>query len=244
MKKILFVLAAAFLLLSCTNYGDKLSKDFMEVYFKDGVSKEEAQKALDYFLPRWKESKGETAKKSIQLSRKGDTVNFRMVSNMKVMEKMPEDIFYTMGNELSEDLFAGQPVNVTLTDEYFKPVRSYSFRKMEARLNYGEKITDGNIEVYAKDGFSMEQATTIAGFLSKEIAPANTISFQVGKNEEGYYVVSMVSDEEKAAALDDSEFNTMAAQISANTLDDAPLIFQLTDASFKPFKTFTYKITQ
>lgn len=51
-EKILFVLAAAFLLLSCTNYGDKLSKDFMEVYFKDGVSKEEAQKALDYFLPR------------------------------------------------------------------------------------------------------------------------------------------------------------------------------------------------
>jgi hypothetical protein len=244
MKRILPALFAALLLFSCTNNGEKLSKDFMEVYYKDGVTKEEAQKALDYFLIAWKENNGETPGKSIQLTRKADTVHFNMVSKMEVMDKMPEDIFYTMGNELSENLFAGSPVNITLTDKYFKPVRSYTFKKMDATLNYGEKVTDGNIEVYAKDGFSLEQATTIAGFLSKEIAPANTISFQVGKNDEGYYVISMASDEEKAAALDDSEFNTMAAQISANTLDDAPLIFQLTDPTFKPFKTFTYKITQ
>ena len=60
MKKILFSLLLVTILFSCSKNGDKVSQDFMEVYYKDGITKQEAQKALDYFLPRWKEKDGET----------------------------------------------------------------------------------------------------------------------------------------------------------------------------------------
>ncbi|MFZ1311696.1 MAG: hypothetical protein WAR38_02460, partial [Chitinophagaceae bacterium] len=82
----------------------------------------------------------------------------------------------------------------------------------------------------------------MAGFLNKSMQPANIISFQVGKNENGNYVVSMVANREKADALPESNFMALASEISENTLNGAPLIFQLTDDLFKPFKTFNYKM--
>ena len=241
MKKILFSLLLATILFSCSKNGDKVSQDFMEVYYKDGITKQEAQKALDYFLPRWKEKDGETARKSIQLTKNGDTINFKMVSNMEVMDKMEDELFYTTGNELSENLFGGAPVNVLLSDKYFKTIRTYSFKKLEKPV-FGKKVSNGNIEVYIKDSFSEDQGTDMAGFLNKSMQPANIISFQVGKNENGNYVVSMVANREKADALPESNFMALASEISENTLNGAPLIFQLTDDLFKPFKTFNYKM--
>jgi hypothetical protein len=53
----LFILVIAVIgLSSCTNYGDKVSKDFVEVYYKDNISKEQAQKTLDLLYPSWNES--------------------------------------------------------------------------------------------------------------------------------------------------------------------------------------------
>ena len=93
MKKILFSLLLVTILFSCSKNGDKVSQDFMEVYYKDGITKQEAQKALDYFLPRWKEKDGETARKSIQLTKNGDTINFNALSKNRdlvvFIKKMP-----------------------------------------------------------------------------------------------------------------------------------------------------------
>ena len=52
----------------------------------------------------------------------------------------------------------------------------------------------------------------------------------------------MVANREKADALPESNFMALASEISENTLNGAPLIFQLTDDLFKPFKTFNYKM--
>jgi len=47
MNKILLSLLVSILFFACSNHGDKVSKDFMEVYYKEGISKEQAEKSLD-----------------------------------------------------------------------------------------------------------------------------------------------------------------------------------------------------
>ena len=240
MKSFILSLLTAIVLTACSNYGQKVSKDYLDVYYKDGITKEQAQKALDYFLPKWKDEGEKTKPKSIQLTKNGDTINFRMVANMEVMSKMDEQVFYVTGNELSTELFNGSPVNVILTNDKFETIRSYSYKKMEVP-DFGEKINSGMIEVYIKGGFSREQATTLAKFLEQSINPAETISFQISTDEKGYYLLRMVANPEKITTLSDTQLEEMAQAVSENVFTGSPVIFQLTNSIFEPIKTVEYK---
>lgn len=104
--------------------------------------------------------------------------------------------------------------------------------------DFGPKVTAGNIEVYSKDGFSREQAQMLADYLQEQISPAQTISFQVGNTDDGGYLVRMVSDESKVAAMGDASFNAMAEEIATNFFKGGQLTFELTDGKFVPFKKF------
>ena len=95
MKKFFSILLALIVIAGCGNFGKKVSKDYLEIYYKDGITKEQAEKALEYFYPKWQDKGEETKRKSIQLAKNGDTINFRMVSNMDVMDKMDDVVFYT-----------------------------------------------------------------------------------------------------------------------------------------------------
>jgi hypothetical protein len=242
MKKFILILTVAFFLSSCTNHGDKVSKDYLEVYYKDGITKEQAEKALDYFYPLWKDKGEETKKKSMQFTKEGDTIHFRMVSNMEVMDKMDEGVFFDTGNEISDNIFNGAPVNVVLTDNKFKTIRSYSFKKID-KVDYGTAVKAGNVEVYVKD-FGMEEGKELAAYLEKTMKPTSVISFQIDKNSEGFYVLKMASTPEQAAKVTDSQMEVTASGISKEVLLDAPMVFQLTDTKFEPIKTYNYKTTE
>ena len=244
MKKVInqFILFTIVLgLTACTNYGKKVSQDYLEVYYKDGISKEQAQKTLNFLYPLWKSDSGKTNTKSVQLTKAGgDSINFRMVSNKDKLKEIGDETFYAMANLFSDSLFNGVPVNIIFTDEMFKTYRTLVFKKITTP-DYGEKVTSGNIEVYAKNGFSAEQAQELAGFLNKTISPENIISFQISKNEEGFYLLKMVTSADKAGSLTDEDLNDISSKVSDGVFSGAPLIFQLTDETFKPLKTFEYK---
>ena len=93
MKSFILSLLTAIVLTACSNHGEKVTKDYLDVYYKDGITKEQAQKALDYFLPKWKDEGEKTKPKSIQLTKNGDTINFRMVAKMEIMNKMTSKYF-------------------------------------------------------------------------------------------------------------------------------------------------------
>lgn len=242
MKKIIFSLFAAAGLTACTSHGDKVSKDYLEVYYQDGITREQAEKTLDYFLPKWKDEGDKTAAKSIQLTKTGDTINFRMVANMEVMEKMDEEVFYTTGNELSADLFNGAPVNVVLTGKNFETIRTYVYKKIKT-IGTGEKVTAGNVEIYPLNGISEEQAGDLARFLDKLDGEGgtNTKSVQISKEPDGDYKLAVVYDAAYAKNVSDDEFMDLATTISDSVLGGAPVILELTDEQFVPFKTFFYK---
>jgi hypothetical protein len=239
MKSFILSLLIAFSLTACTDYGSKVKKDYLEVYYKDGISKELAQRTLDFLYPVWKNKSGTTEKKSIQLSKgNGDTINFRAVIDEKKAKEMGDDVFYDMANVFSDSIFNGVPVNIIFSTNEFKPMRTLVFKK-QAIVNYGEKVTAGNIDVYAKET-GTEIANTLATFLDKYIHPKNTISFQISKNEHNDFVVNMVSSEDKAGQLKQEDLAEICSKISAEVLNGSSFIFQLTDNKFNPLKTFAY----
>ncbi len=129
----LFVaIAAACFFTACTNYGKKVSHDYLEVYYKEGITKEQAQRTVDYLYPVWMDEGEKTRKKSIQLTKSGDSINFRMVTDQEKLARIEnDDIFYSMAQNLSDSIFNGAPVNLDLTDKKFNTVRRVTFKKME-----------------------------------------------------------------------------------------------------------------
>ena len=237
MKNVFYLLLLAICLGACKNYGDKVKKGNIEVYYKEGITKEQAEKTAELLYNSIKGTAAAESRKSMQLIKgNGDTLLFRMVVDKKKLADAKDENFIAIATALSEGVFDGKPVNVDLTNNSFKTIRSITFVQSGAE-EYGEKITSGNIEVY-NDGTSTQLAYDLAGFLDRYMDPSNKISFQLSKN--GEYIVKMVSDESKVSAVSEKQINDLCAEISANVLGGAGLEFQLTDSQFKPLRTVSY----
>lgn len=215
MKSLILSLIVAVSLTACSNYGKKVKSGNIEVYYKDGTTEAEAQKTADLFLQALQATNPDAKDtKSFQLTKPNDTVLLKMVvGDKEKMNAAGDEIFYAVAGIVSDSVYKGNPVNISLTDNSFKPFRTLVFRKPVVE-NYGEKITAGNIDVYAKGGFSYESAQQLAEYLNKSIAPANTISFQISKDESGFYLLKMVSSPDKAGALTNNDLREMCSSIS------------------------------
>ena len=243
MKKLVFSLILATSLMSCTNYGKKVTSGNVEVYYKDGISEKEAKQTADLLYEGLKASGGDlTDKKSGQLTRgMKDTIIYRMVVNKEKLKLVKDVVFNRMGNALSSMVFQDMPVNVELTDDKFETFKTIYYAKMESNPDLGEKSTAGNVEVYLKEGVSKEQCDQLADFLNKEIGtPDHIVSFSFGKNTDGIYLVQMVSDRVKAEDLTEHDLKLMATRISVNVLEGAALNFELADKDFTGFKSVGY----
>jgi hypothetical protein len=113
---------------SCTNYGDKVAKDYVEIYYKDGITELQAQKTLDILYPSWNEAGN---KKSVQLTKKADTIYFRMVINEEKAKDIKDEAYLLLGAGLSASIFNDAPVNIDLTDNRFNTIRTLHFHPLE-----------------------------------------------------------------------------------------------------------------
>ncbi len=245
MKAILITLVACCMLTACSNHGKKIKNNNIEVYYKDGVSKDQAQLTADmlYRLDNPQENK-DAVRKSFQLSVKGDTVICKMVVDEEKANEVPDESFLIIGNKISDSAFNGKPVNMILTNNKFKPVRTIFFTKVdieEEDKKFGEKIVSGNIEVYSSGGASMDEAETLAKFLEKEMVPKNIISFQLGKEADGTNWVKMASLESQTRNIAEADIQELIHKISEEVFNNAPVVFQLADVMFKPYRTFNQK---
>lgn len=117
-------------LTGCTDYGKKVSHGHVEVFYKDGINKEQAQKTADIFFSMDADNSAGT-KKSMQLVKDKDSFLFRMVVDTKRLVGVEDDSFNALGNILSDSVFNSSPVNVDLTDENFKTIRTVHYKKMD-----------------------------------------------------------------------------------------------------------------
>jgi hypothetical protein len=127
---IIIIFLSAFSLMACNNYGKKVKKEHIEVFYKGGITMEEAQKTAD-LLYQADANKGTAPKKSFQLTGGVDTVNFRMVVDKTKMASVDSDTWYMMGSYLSGSVFKDRPVNVELTNNSLKTINTYHYKKMD-----------------------------------------------------------------------------------------------------------------
>ncbi len=244
MKPLILFLLAAITLTSCTNYGKKVKNSNIEVYYNDGITEEQAQKTADYIYKLDTDPETKDNKKSFQLNKDGDTISCKMVVNEDKFKDIPVSSFEAIGGLISDNVFDGKPVNMVLSTNKFKPLQTVYFKKLDKKgtdlSQYGEKITDGNIEVYVTEKATMEDGKVLAQLLNKEMSPSNIISFQLTKDDSGLNTVRMVSSEEKAAKISDQTLTDMCAKISEGVFNQSPVVFEFTDSQFNTIKTFTY----
>jgi hypothetical protein len=246
MKRFFFYLAAIITLAACTNYGKKVKVGNIEMYYRQGVTEDEANKAASVLDKIDKEENNNTdTRRSFQLLRDGDTITLRMVVDEKRAKDMPDENFLGVADVVSEKVFSGRPVNMDLTDKTFKTVRHISYKKKEEpskdEVNiaaFGEKITEGNVEVYMK-GSDEAEAKALATFANGYFKPAATFSYQLVKDDTGNYTVKMVANLAAVDKFDKAFFTTVCKGI-CDALHVPAVRLEMTDEKFTSVKAFNY----
>jgi len=231
MKQLALSALLALGLFACSNYGDKVSKENLEVYYKDGATKEEAQKTLDKLY-----NKEDKEKKSLQLSKSGDTINFKMVIDEKKMKDLSDDDIFLMSHYLSDTVYNGAPVNIIFADNKFVTIRTVAFRKITLNDEYGDPAKAGKIEVYSRGGFSLEHAQQMADYIQTQLGEQPAVTqFIIGESTAAYEV-SLVKAKDKLT-MDEAALNKLAADISNNVFNGSAVLFEVIDDNFKTYKT-------
>jgi len=243
MKKLILSLLAVLMLAACTNYGKKVKEGHIEVYYKEGITQQEAEKTAKALYDADSKAGNDPARKSFQLSREGDTVLLRMVVDQSRAKDMGDENFSPIALMISENAFNGKPVNMELTDTKFKTIRSIAYQKTTTEdINvaaFGEKITDGNTEVYYK-GASTDEANRLAAFMNEYFKPETTFSFQLIKDENENYIVKMVGNPEKVNTIAVSLFEEVCRGICDKVLSVPAVRFEMTDTEFNAIRTYNY----
>ncbi len=231
----LLVLATAGWLSACSNYGEKVTKEYLEVYYQPSVSKQVAEKTLDFLYPIWRLQGDATEKKSVQLDMAGDTLLFRMVSKTDMIDDMGDAAFIGLAKILSDSIFDQKPVNVVLTDNTFKTVKTIRHQV----IDWGEKVVFGEIEVYMGDNVSKQLTQQLASQIDFYFGRnGKTKTFQHLQESDGLPIVKMVVDKEVAKEIPRSEFQKMVDMLSKDVFSGAVIQFELTDTLFEPLDVF------
>lgn len=123
---VMFASLFALALVSCNNYGKKITiDDTMEVYMKgDSVNENQAKKIGNYLVKLWSDSK---QKKSLQLTRDSGTYVVKMVvDESKLKKDSTIDLsFMALKTLLEAEVFNNQQIKFVLTDNTFKDIKTY-----------------------------------------------------------------------------------------------------------------------
>ncbi|WP_337040491.1 hypothetical protein [Emticicia sp. 17c] len=123
MKKHKFLILVFAILCGCANYGEKVSFTNLDVFYKDGATRVQAQKLGDWLISEGFTEDG--GNKTVQLVKNGNTMVFRMVikKGLENDEKLI-DLMRGFCDSLSENVFNGQRVEINLCDKYFETLRT------------------------------------------------------------------------------------------------------------------------
>lgn len=244
MKRIILFFVAAITLAACTNYGKKVKSGNIEMYYREGITEDEAQKTASE-IEKLDDSK-EKVRKSFQLLRDGDTVTLRMVVDEAKAKDMGDEAFLGIAQIVSQKVFGDRPVNMDLTGKTFKTIKHISYKKPvtedpsnEANVTaFGPKLKEGNIEVYMK-GSTEDEAAAVATYMQSYFKPETTFSYQLVKDEAGNYTVKMVGNPDYMDKFTPAFFTTICKGV-CDALHVPAVRMEMTDIKFSPMKSFNY----
>ncbi|RYY52579.1 MAG: hypothetical protein EOO09_20985 [Chitinophagaceae bacterium] len=238
-------------LVSCTGKAPSVKKEYLEVFYKDGVTQANAQELLEFLYPLWRTDGDNTGAKSVQLTKTADTVNFRMVTLPERVSTITAENIGAFIQLMSDTVFDAAPVNLVICDDHFreqKTIRySENFRKSTAgrearnRELFGTRYHSGTTEVYLQPGVAPAFGNKLAAYFDDSKGQGQVqVSFQVLK-EGGGYIVKMATSQEFVNKTADSVFQNMANTLSKEVFDGATVTFVAANTMFDDIKQFKSK---
>ncbi len=219
MKQFITFLSIA-LFISCSNYGEKLTFDGTDVFYKEGATKEQAQKLGEYLN---KSGFTDGNEKSVQLVKNKETGNltFRMVvaNDFKQGKDM---VFKTFAKQLSKNVFNGEPLDFEICDNTFKTVKTFKFEKQD------ELVEKDGASVFYTKNVTKEDAQSLANYLKTSgFTDGTPKTIQLDKKD-GNYLFRMVVKE--GIEKDDKNVNMLKQfgdMISKNAFNGKPVVVHL-----------------
>lgn len=216
-----------------SDFGDKMTFGAGEVFYKDGATKDEAEKLGNYLL-----AEGffdEESPKSVQISKKNDTYIFKMATQDDYIrdvnfERSVE--FITM--DLSADVFNNAKVDVYLTDEMFNTEKEIPF--------FGVRTTVKQTNIYR----SLDVDAAIADKVTEYFANIDfidedpmVICYRIEGDDFVYELIT-----EKNAEFDNEMVQAnkvIAGLLSANVLNNKPVRINFLDTDYSVKKSFSFE---
>ncbi|CAG5078934.1 hypothetical protein [Parvicella tangerina] len=121
LKSLLLIALLAITLSGCQNYGTEKEFNGVQLFYTENVTEDEADKLGEFMIEAGFADGGE---KSVQLEKKGDTYQFRMVVKEGFEEK-EEFILLAkqFAQELSVNVFENAPVEVHLCSDRLETLK-------------------------------------------------------------------------------------------------------------------------
>jgi hypothetical protein len=214
-------------------YGAKVTNGPIEVYYKNGATRDEADRVAATLARLWVEG-GE--RRSVQIVKNGETPVFRMVikpefhNDLKMLAQIG-----LVAARLSRDAFQGAAIEVEACDEYLKTVRS-----VPVPPNFRHGVLRGKFEVFYPQGVEKADAEQLLSFLEK--AFANTPSPLVAVTLHRRGDTRVVTLPLKPEFLDKPELRAeligYCQLLSKEYFSDQPVEFAASDESFQELRVF------
>lgn len=125
LQKILFTTTIILLFIACINPGKEVKFKNNKVYFKDGATKEDAQKLGEYLVKTGYFDTTREKEVDVQLLKEGNKFNVNFVVDTTAYNQHPEayNTFKSTEGELSQNVFGGGKVNVGVVGPDLKEIK-------------------------------------------------------------------------------------------------------------------------
>jgi hypothetical protein len=219
-----------------SDYGEKMTFGACELFYKNGVTAEEAKKLGDYLL-----SEGfftEENPNSVQITKKDDIYIFHMVTKNEYFKD--DNFAHTAGfmaMDLSTDVFDKNKVNIELADENFETRKeilcpgiridrdsAFIYRRFEVDADIADEVTDYLVEIEFIGDRPM------------------VISYGIEGDDFLYELVINEGQELDKAAVNANK--TICGLISAKILDNKPIKMNLLASDYSIKSTYTFEDIQ
>ncbi len=213
-------------------FGSKVTEGNIEVYYKDGATKEEARKLALHLNRLWAAI---PERSSVQLVKNGERPRFRMVVKPEFRED-PKSNFQLayLGAQLARDVFGGEHLEFDICDDHFVTVKALP---IPPAFRHG--ILKGKIEVFYAEGVAKTDAEKLLASLEKEFAnvPAPLVTVTLTKRD-ATFIVSIPYDLEKLKAPEvQAALKSYCAMLSQTAFGGATVEWAACDASFNVLET-------
>ncbi len=214
---------------SCNDYGELVEKNKSEVYYKEPITKQQAESLANYL---YETGYFEGNEKSVQLLKDGDnfTVNFVVIEG--AASKKNADLFEKFSPLLSYAVFDGALVNIAMCDDHFKTLLFIP------GYNYGKLMKFGNDELYYTRKIDKRIANKLGYFLRESgFFQSKGLRAQITKEGNIYqfkYVVKEGADKDDAYK---TTVNAFGKLISENVFDNDRVDIHLCDDDFNTLAT-------